>query len=87
MQQSLGKAIRAIRLAKGLSQEEVATGASLSRVYITNIENGHRDPSWDTVRTICLSLGVPVTTIAILSESNEDAKVRSLLPYAIIEMV
>ncbi len=85
--QSLGRALRAVRLAKGLSQEQVADGAGISRPYITNIENDHRDPSWSMVTNICASLGVPVSTITILAESNDNEKVRSMLPYAIIEML
>jgi transcriptional regulator with XRE-family HTH domain len=87
MQSSLGRAVRAVRLAKGYSQEEVAERASLSRGYLTNIEAGRRDPTWSTMQMLCDGLGVPLTTLVILSEAGDNERVRNLLPFAMIEMV
>lgn len=47
-----------IRLAKGLTQQEVADSAGISREYYNQIENGARTPKLDHIKTICTALGI-----------------------------
>jgi transcriptional regulator with XRE-family HTH domain len=67
---ALGQAIRQTRLARGLSQEEVAHGADIHPTWISHIEGGS-NPAWGTVRRIASSLGVEVSEIARLGEEIE----------------
>lgn len=67
---ALGQAIRQTRLARGLSQEEVAHGADLHATWLSHIEGG-RNPAWGTVRRIAAALGVEVSELAILAEQIE----------------
>lgn len=64
-QVALGQAIRETRIARGLSQEQVAHGADLHSTWISHIEAG-RNPSWGTVRRIAAALGVEVSDLARL---------------------
>jgi transcriptional regulator with XRE-family HTH domain len=66
-QVALGQAIRRTRLARGLSQEQVADGADLHPTWISHIERGS-NPAWGTVRRIAASLGIGVSELARLAE-------------------
>lgn len=48
----LGDAIRAERVARGMSQQHVAGVADISRVYLANIEGGRNTPPPRTVLKI-----------------------------------
>lgn len=66
-QVALGQAIRRTRLARGLSQEQLADGADLHPTWISHIERGS-NPAWGTVRRIASSLGIGVSELARLAE-------------------
>jgi transcriptional regulator with XRE-family HTH domain len=70
-QVALGQAIRQTRLARGLSQEQVAHGADLHPTWISHIEGGS-NPAWGTVRRIASALGVEVSELAKLAEQIEE---------------
>lgn len=67
---ALGQAIKQTRLARGLSQEQVAHGADLHPTWISHIEGGS-NPAWGTMRRIASSLGVEVSELARLAEEIE----------------
>ena len=46
---AFGKSLRKRRLAKLLSQEELAIASNLSRAYISDLETGKKDPSLFTI--------------------------------------
>jgi transcriptional regulator with XRE-family HTH domain len=54
----MGKTVRQLRLAKGLSQAELAKRAGLSREYVNKIEAGKYDPPLSTINAIAEALGV-----------------------------
>lgn len=56
----MGKTVRRIRLAKKLSQAELAKRAGLSREYVNKIEAGRYDPPLSTINAIAGALGVTV---------------------------
>ncbi|MGP0100094.1 MAG: helix-turn-helix domain-containing protein [Solirubrobacteraceae bacterium] len=66
-QVSLGQAIREARVARGLSQEEVAHKADLHPTWLSHIEAG-RNPAWGTVRRIAAALGIEVSELASIAE-------------------
>ena len=43
--QRFGERIRAIRESKGKTQLQVATDADINRGYLSELENGHKEPS------------------------------------------
>lgn len=55
---ALGQAIRQLRVERGLSQERLGLDAGLDRTYVSSIERGHRNPTFDTLVKIADVLGV-----------------------------
>jgi len=53
-----GKRLRALRGAKGLSQESLANKAGLHRSYVWGIENGKRNVSLENIVRIARALRV-----------------------------
>jgi transcriptional regulator with XRE-family HTH domain len=59
VQETIGSRIRRLRLARGMSQKQLALpGASYA--YISRLENGHRLPSMRVMRLLAAKLGVTV---------------------------
>jgi transcriptional regulator with XRE-family HTH domain len=61
--QKFGKRLRALRQAKGYSQEELAFKAKLDRTYVGGIERGERNPSLKNIAILAKALGVPITEL------------------------
>jgi predicted transcriptional regulator len=55
--------LKAARLAKMLSQDELAKKAGVSRVAITRLETGKVDARFSTVRKLAAALGVEPTEL------------------------
>jgi transcriptional regulator with XRE-family HTH domain len=55
-----GKKVREIRKREEVSQESLADLAGLDRTYISDIENGKRNVSIETIFKIASALGTPV---------------------------
>ena len=45
IRQLVGRNVRAMRRAKGLSQEELAFASDLHRTYVSGVERGIRNPT------------------------------------------
>src|ERR1051326_8657697 len=63
LQQQIGKRIKALREAKGLSQEALAGICNLHRTYIGLIERGERNLSLSTIEVVARGLEVPPSEI------------------------
>ncbi len=66
----LGNAIQGLRIARGLTIEQVATKTELSAEQLERIEDGERDPTWTTLYRLAVALD---TTVALLSYAIEVA--------------
>lgn len=55
---AIGPTLRAFRLQRGLSQEELAAKAGMHRNYIGGIERGEKSPTMNSVGRILAVLGV-----------------------------
>jgi len=55
----LGQRIRAIRLARGFSQEELASRSEIHATYLSSVECGKRNPSLMILFSIAHGLSVP----------------------------
>lgn len=51
-----GKVIRALRKEKGLSQEVLSGLAGIARTHLTMIENGEKQPNFETIWRLALAL-------------------------------
>jgi transcriptional regulator with XRE-family HTH domain len=60
----LGKAIRALRTAKELTQEDLAHEARVTVATLARIERSTANPSWTTVRSVAGGLGVSLVELA-----------------------
>ncbi len=58
MAEVLGKRIRSLRQAKGISQERLAELSELHSTYIGQIERGEKNASTDSIYKISKGLGV-----------------------------
>jgi len=58
--QELGRILRQKRLARGLTQVEVAESSGLEQSLISKLENGRHRPRFDTLRKYAVALGLSV---------------------------
>jgi transcriptional regulator with XRE-family HTH domain len=68
----LGAAVKTLRQAAGLSQEELAARAEVEPTLISKIEAGQADPTWGDARLIAAALGTSVDRLAELVEELEE---------------
>lgn len=60
---SLGEELRKSRLGVGMTQEELAFKADISRNYVSLLELGEKSPTVHVLLRICKALGVRASTI------------------------
>lgn len=60
-----GARVRALRRAKGLSQEAFAASCGLDRTYISGIERGVRNVSLLNLNALALGLGVSLSELLL----------------------
>lgn len=58
IQQKFGARIKELRLAKGISQEQLAYSADIDRTYMNTVENGRRNISIQNIEKILKALDV-----------------------------
>lgn len=69
----LGEAIRALRQAKGLSQERLALAAGVHRSFIFRLEHGAVTVSVDTLSRITRPLDVSLSELFARAERTEGS--------------
>ena len=65
------KWLKDIRLAKGLSQLDVAKKVHITFQYYSYIENGERRPSPQVAKRIAVALGFPDTWYRLLEDNDQ----------------
>jgi transcriptional regulator with XRE-family HTH domain len=66
------KAVRMARSIANVSQQELATRASLNRSYISLIESGDRNATTDTLEKIAGALKIPIHLFTLLAAEESD---------------
>jgi transcriptional regulator with XRE-family HTH domain len=66
-----GTAVRARRLAIGISQEELASRAGLHRTYVGDVERGVRNISLNNIRRLAAALGCRASELLRDAEADE----------------
>jgi transcriptional regulator with XRE-family HTH domain len=74
LQQVFASRIRALRQAKGLTQEQLAEKADIAPQYLSRLENAHQVPSLDTIAEIAEALDTSPSVL--LAEPQEDTQVE-----------
>lgn len=67
---ALAIAVRELRVRKSLKQEEVCEASGLGRNYITTLESGRTNPSFDAMVRVARGLGVSFTDLARVYEER-----------------
>ena len=67
--QRVGATIRTMREMRGMTQDQLANSALISRAFLANIEAGRKRPSMKAVARIAAALHVPQISI-IASEAG-----------------
>lgn len=57
--QAFGRALRRRRLDAGLTQEQLALDAGVERVFVSWLETGKKQPTFQTIIKLATSLGCP----------------------------
>ncbi|MDP9700371.1 transcriptional regulator with XRE-family HTH domain [Paenibacillus intestini] len=81
LRNSVGERIRAIRKAKGFTQQQLAELSGLDDAYIGSLERGERNFSIDTLEKIILGLNISFGDLIALN--NEDTSHKD----AIVEYI
>lgn len=68
LRQTFAANVRALRKAKGWSQEELADRSGLHRTYVSSIERGLRNVSLDNIEVLAKALGEEAP--ALLAHAN-----------------
>lgn len=58
-----GSRVRALRQAKGWTQEELAAHAGMHPTYVGGIERGERNVGLDNIHRLAKALGVPANKL------------------------
>lgn len=66
----MGQVIGERRVAAGLTQEELAERGGLHWTYVSQIETGKRNPSFNVLRRIGKALGVPASQLLVEAEAE-----------------
>jgi transcriptional regulator with XRE-family HTH domain len=75
-QPALGAAVRAIRDARGETQQDTAQAAGLTVAHLSKIERGLTNPTWGTVVAIADALNSTMTELAKRAESAQQREER-----------
>lgn len=68
----LGQAIRELRHERGLTIEGLAAAANMHPTFVSGIERGRYNPSWEKLADLAVALGVRPSEIARRAESLAD---------------
>ena len=85
---AIGRRIKRYRLDKGMSVSELASKASISKSYLSELENGtgnHKRPSGDTLYSIGKALGVAMSDLLgkpLIVDPTPKKAPASLLEFA-----
>jgi tetratricopeptide (TPR) repeat protein len=77
----LGQRLRAARIAKGMTQTDLA-GADVSVGYVSRIEAGHRRPNLQVLTDLCARVGTPVEQLLMGVAPQELEQIKLNLDFA-----
>ena len=70
-----GQRLRELRLARGMSQAELARQAQVTTNYISRLEGGGAAPGIDLAARLAVALGVPVADLLPMTPPADDLAV------------
>lgn len=72
-QLALGTAVKARREELGLTQEQVYLRTDIHQRWISNVENGKRNPSYASLRRLAAGLGLSASELIARAEQIETS--------------
>ena len=70
----LGRTVRRLRRERKLTIEDLAFASGVHPTYVSAIERGARNPSWEKACALAHGLGIPIAHLAASTEST--ARIR-----------
>ena len=67
---AFGRTLRRLRLAQGLTQEQLGFEANLRRTHISSLELGEKEPSLKTIQKLSLALGLSISKLMLEVEKE-----------------
>jgi transcriptional regulator with XRE-family HTH domain len=77
-QHALGVAVKVRREELGLTQEQLDNDTDLHQRWISNVENGKRNPSYASLRRLAAGLKLTTSELIARAEQIEASGVRAL---------
>jgi transcriptional regulator with XRE-family HTH domain len=77
---NIGKRLRELREARGLSQRGFGQRSGLARCYVSQVENGHKIPTLRTLEKWAEALGIELYEILFVGEGKPQP-----LPLKLVE--
>lgn len=74
--QKIGKVIKDLRIARGLSQEQLSLQSGIDQHYVSNIENGQRNPSVEMIERLATFFGFTLSRFFVEIETLEESSVN-----------
>lgn len=68
----LGKIIRIFRIANNYSTKQVAECCGVSSTYVSEVENMHKNPSLETLKSFAHCFKVPTSMLMKICEQSEE---------------
>jgi transcriptional regulator with XRE-family HTH domain len=72
--QKFGQHLRSLRLARQVSQEQLAADAGLHRTYVSSVERGERNVSLVNIERLARALEVPLPEMLPPVDSSRRGK-------------
>ena len=69
----LGRAVRRMREQRGMSADELAGAADMTRQRIDGLEAGHLDPTYELLLALAEALGIQPSTLVALAEQLKES--------------
>lgn len=82
---SPGKIIRIVRSAYGINGTEFARRMGVSRVWLSQVENGRKSPGIELIRKAALELKIPMPLFFVYECDDED--LRSVLEMQLMQLL
>jgi len=82
-QRALGLAVKTRRKELALTQEELSLRSQLHQRWISNIETGKRNPSYESIRRLAAGLDLTASELIARAEQIEGAEGTATEPSSI----
>lgn len=75
----IGRQISTWRQTRGLTQNQLAEKASISRSYLAGVETGRYNPSVDTLQGLAAALNIPISSLLETDQKEQTPAIHESL--------